>query len=358
MAMWAGAQYEPLQQSSLSRKLKLERGFSYLVMNAPGGYLDEYATPDGPTDFVVLFASNRAQLGEHAAAALKALKPGGSLWIAYPNEALGRSDLTSKHGGGVLTRAGFVPTTRIHLDESWDALRFQPAAEVPQAAIPAADMLPVGRRATPLFRMVRFVARGLFHLLFRFDVTGRERIPNTAFVVIANHLGWMDAISLLLLFPPEPRIHFLADPTSMMRNRPLWALVRATGGIVPVDRRKHGDRLLFHQVERCLEEGGAIALFPEADFGPREGELLPFKKGFGYFAVEARVPVLPVGLSGMKELWVGKRLVIRIGEPISSAGQTVDEMVEAGEKAVAALVPAYVEPAGPKPLRRWLTGLF
>jgi hypothetical protein len=39
-------------------------------------------------------------------------------------------------------------------------------------------------------------------------------------------------------------------------------------------------------------------------------------------------------------------------------GNDVDELVELGEKAVAALVPAYVEPAGRKPLRRWLTGLF
>lgn len=354
----AGAQYDPLQQSPLSRKLNLEPGSRYVVINAPAGYLDEHATPADPADCVVLFASNRAELEEGAPAAFKALKSGGSLWIAYPNEALGRSDLNRNHGGGVLTRAGFVPTTKVNLDESWDALRFQPAAEVPQATIPAADMLPVGRRATPLFRVVRIVARGLFHLLFRFDVSGRERIPDSAFVVIANHLGWMDAISLLLLFPAEPRIHFLADPTSMMRNRPLWMLVRATGGIVPVDRAKHGDRLLFRQVQRCLAEGGAVALFPEGDFGPREGDLLPFKKGFAHFVVDAQVPVVPVGLSGMKEVWLGKRLLVRIGEPIPSSGQTVEQLLEAGEKAVAALVPEYVEPAGPKPLRRWLTGLF
>ena len=181
---------------------------------------------------------------------------------------------------------------------------------------------------------------------------------SSAFIVVANHLGWMDAISLLLLFPAEPRVHFLADPTSMMRNRPLWALVRATGGIVPVDRAKHGDRRLFGHVERCLAQGGAIALFPEGDFGPREGQLLPFKKGFAHFAVDANVQVVPVGLSGMRDLWLGKRLVVRIGEPIPAAGQTVEQVLEAGEKAVAALVPDYVEPAGPKPLRRWLTGLF
>jgi 1-acyl-sn-glycerol-3-phosphate acyltransferase len=352
----SGAQYEPVQQSVLSRKLKVEPGARCRILNPPAGYLDDGV--DEPADLVLLFASNRAQLEDQAAGALKALKPGGSLWIAYPNEALGRSDLNRNHGGSVLGESGFVPTTSVTLDDNWDALRFQPAAEVPQAAIPAADMLPVGRHATPVFRIVRFVARAVFHLLFRFDVTGRERIPNSAFVVIANHLGWMDAISLLLLFPPEPRIHFLADPTSMMRNRPLWMLVRATGGIVPVNRARHGDPRLFRHVDRCLKAGGAVALFPEGDFGPREGELLPFKKGFAHFAVENGVPVVPVGLAGMRELWLGKRLLVRIGEPIPTAMKTVDEVLDSGEKAVSALLPTYLEPAGAKPLRRWLTGLF
>jgi 1-acyl-sn-glycerol-3-phosphate acyltransferase len=226
------------------------------------------------------------------------------------------------------------------------------------AAIPAADMLPVGRHASLAFRIVRLVARAIFHVMFRFDVTGRENCPDSACVVIGNHLGWMDATSLLLLFPPEPRIHFLADPTSMMRNRPLWLLVRAVGGIVPVDRAQHGNALLFRYVGRCLEKGGVVALFPEGDFGPREGKLLPFKKGFAHFAVDAGVPVRPVGLAGMKELWLGKRLVVRIGAPIPTAGKTVDEVHRLGEEAVAGLVPAYEQRAGRRPLRRWLTGLF
>jgi 1-acyl-sn-glycerol-3-phosphate acyltransferase len=258
----------------------------------------------------------------------------------------------------VFNSARLTATTEITLDGSWDALRFQPVGEVKGSAIPAADMLPVGRHATLVFRAVRLVARAVFHLLFRFEVTGSEHILDSASVVIANHLGWMDAVSLLLIFPAEPRIHFLADPTSMMKNRALWLLVRAAGGIVPVDRAQRGNALLFRHVGRCLEQGGVVALFPEGDFGPREGELLPFKRGFAHFAIDAGVPVLPVGLAGMRDLWLGKRLVVRIGVPIPTSGKTVDEVHQLGEDAVTALVPVYREPSGRKPLRRWLTGLF
>lgn len=309
-------------------------------------------------DVVQLFVQDRAQLERDAAAARQALKPGGILWASYPSAPDQQADLSRNHGWGVLNRAGLTATTHIGLDSSWDAVRFQPSAEVKGSAIPAADMLPVGRRASTAFRAIRLIAQPVFHLLFRFDVKGGENYPDTACVVICNHLGWMDAMSLLLLLPAEPRIHLLADPTSMMKNRPLWALVRAVGGIVPLDRAQRGNTLLFRHVRRCLEKGGVVALFPEGDFGPREGELLPFKKGFAHFAVDAGVPVLPVGLAGMKELWLGKRLSVRIGTPIPGTGKTVDEVHRLGELAVAGLVPPYAESKGRKPLRRWLTGLF
>jgi 1-acyl-sn-glycerol-3-phosphate acyltransferase len=219
-------------------------------------------------------------------------------------------------------------------------------------------MLPVGRRAQPLFRVARAIANPLFHVLFRFEVSGLENIPDTAYVLIGNHLGWMDAMSLMLLLPAEPRIHFLADPTSMMRNKPLWLLVRRAGGIVPVDRAERDHSVLFAQVRRCLDRGGVVALFPEGDVGPAEGQLLPFKRGFARFALDAHAPVVPVGLSGMRELWLGKRLRVIVGKPIATEGRTLDEVVEAGRDAVAALLPEYHDAGGRKPLRRWLTGLF
>jgi 1-acyl-sn-glycerol-3-phosphate acyltransferase len=359
-----------VRPSELSRKLKIGPGDRCLVFNPPEGYLERLQPlPEGASagpgngaeaaDVLQLFVADRAALEREFSTRYGALKPGGRLWVTYPNAGSGvTTDLSRNHGWGVLHSAGLTATDELSLDVSWQALRFQPSSEVEGSSIPGADMLPVGRAASLVFRAVRVIARGAFHLLFSFDVRGRSNIPDSSYVLIANHLGWMDAISLLLLFPAEPRIHYLADPTSMMRNRPLWALVRSVGGIVPVDRRQRANTLLFRHVERCLEKGGVVAVFPEGDFGPSEGKLLPFKKGFAHFAVAARVPVLPVALAGMKEIWAGKRLFVRIGQAIPTAGKTVDEVHRQGQDAVTALLPGYQEPSGRKPLRRWLTGLF
>lgn len=362
-----------MRSSRLARVLRVEPGQTVLVLNSPEGHLErlsplpEGATAgevrDGVADQVQLFAESRAQLEGKLPVALAALTPGGVLWVAYPSpKSNRRSDLSRDHGWGALQVAGLSDVAHATLDGDWDAQQFRRADELAVGGrpkpVPPADMLPVGREASLSFRLVRTFAALLFGLVFRFQVTGREHVPSRAFVAIANHLGWMDAVSLLLHLPLEPRVHFLADPGSMIRNRPLWALVRLTGGIVPVDRTKRGDQALFRHVQRCLERGGAIALFPEGDFGPGEGSILPFKRGFAAFAVNSGAPVLPIALVGMKEIWLGKRLAIHIGEPIPSAGRTVEEVLAAGEEAMRRLIPVYLEPSGAKPLRRWLTGLF
>ena len=229
----------------------------------------------------------------------------------------------------------------------------------PTRAIPAADALPVQREATLGFRVARLTIGPLFRLLFRLRVTGMELAPTAGpYVLIANHLNWADPFTLLLAFPSEPRLHFLADPENLVKNRFHWWVIRQVGGYVPVDMRRHGDRLLFAQVRRALDAGAAVAIFPEAAYGPREGELLPFRKGFAHFAVEAGVPVLPVALSGTKDLWLGKRIELRVGAPIPAEGLSVDALADLSRQRLQELLPAYVEPPGWKPLRRRLTRLL
>jgi 1-acyl-sn-glycerol-3-phosphate acyltransferase len=362
-------------ESALAHRLLIQTGQRVLILNAPPGYIAGLQPlPDGavvselagePHDVVQLFAADRSQLERDASAALGALKSGGVLWMSYPKPAGGPgSDLTRDHGWGVLHGAGLVAVTQLSVADSWNALRWLPRAEAAAAGlaaakIPSADQLPIGRRATLTYRIVRLVAVPALRIAFRFEIHGREKIPRTGtYIVIANHLGWLDALTLAMVFPIEPRIHFLADPTGMMRRRLEWALIRATGGIIPVDRAQRHLEALFQQVNRCLDLGGAVALFPEGDFGPREGEVLPFKKGFAHFAVGASAVVVPVGLSGPKDVWLGKRIGVFVGEPIDPKGKSVDELHRLGREAVEALLPPYREPAGPKPLRRWLTGLF
>jgi 1-acyl-sn-glycerol-3-phosphate acyltransferase len=226
-------------------------------------------------------------------------------------------------------------------------------------SLPPADLLPVGPRANLPYRAIRLIAAPLLRLCFRFQVEGGENIPGSGnYIVIGNHLNWLDEFAVLLLFPVEPRLHFLADPTLLVTRKVQWWIIRTTGGYVPVVRERHGDQALFHHVDRCLEVGGAVAIFPEGNYGPREGELLPFKKGFAHFAIRAKVPVVPVALSGTKDLWFRKRIRIVIGKVLQPAGQDPASLTEAAYQRITELMPPYSEPSGRKLLRRQLTHLF
>lgn len=227
------------------------------------------------------------------------------------------------------------------------------------ASLPPADLLPVQPQPTTSYRIARFILVPIFRAVFSFRVEGRENVPRRgAYVAIANHLNWLDPFALLYALPLVPRVHFLGNPTGLVTHRLQWRVVRSVGGYIAVDQARHGDEKLYHYVDLCLQRGGAVGLFPEGHYGKQEGALEPFHKGFAHFAVENRVPVVPVALSGTQDLWLRKPVRVIIGQPIDIAGRTVDEMLSEAETRLAELLPAYREPSGPRLLRRRLTNLL
>jgi 1-acyl-sn-glycerol-3-phosphate acyltransferase len=230
---------------------------------------------------------------------------------------------------------------------------------LPDTHFPAADLLPVQRKATFTYRLMRIALLPVFHVLFVFQVRGRKNTPTgSAFVLIANHLNWLDSFAITASFPPEPRMHFLGDPTGLQTRRLQWAFIRRIGGYIPVNNHEGGGARLYHHVNTCLQRGGVVVLFPEGRYGSAEGSVGELKKGFAHFAFENRVPILPVGLSGTKDLWLRKKILVLIGEPIFPEGKSVDEMVLEGRAGLAALLPDYRDPRGPRFLRHWLTNLL
>lgn len=234
-----------------------------------------------------------------------------------------------------------------------------PATRITVGGVPPADLLPVGRKATPGYRIARRVIGPIVRFLFNIRVHGLERVPAGPYVLIANHLNWVDSFAILLSLPDEPRIHFLGDPRELV-NRPFqWWVVRHVGGYVCVDRSRHGDLQLFEHVQRCLEKGGVVALYPEGCYGDREGDLVALHKGFAHFALRAHVPVLPVALSGCKELWWRKRIDVVVGDVIDPEGMGVDELLERGESGLRAVLPERPRRfLGPRLFRRRLTNLL
>jgi hypothetical protein len=132
--------------SALAKKLRLAPDHHVAVLNAPDGYLEQLkpAPADLFTalkesllyDVVQLFVNDAEELRTLGAAAIKAVKPGGLLWIAYPKGGVGKgvTDLpatpwwTKRDVLGEFTgETGFKPVAFVKIDETWTALRFKKA---------------------------------------------------------------------------------------------------------------------------------------------------------------------------------------------------------------------------------------
>ena len=132
--------------SALARKLRLAPDHHVAVINEPPGYLaqlapgpaDSYTALEKSTlyDVVQLFVNNVDELRTLGPPAIKAVKLGGLLWIAYPKDGATRgvTDLpatpwwTKRAVLGELTGdGGYKPVAFVKIDDNRTALRFKKA---------------------------------------------------------------------------------------------------------------------------------------------------------------------------------------------------------------------------------------
>ncbi|MBJ6117769.1 YdeI/OmpD-associated family protein [Pontibacter sp. BT310] len=127
---------------SVSQKLQLKAPYSLLLLNAPDHLKGEFEQEGGKItavttintenqfDVVQLFVTTKAELDTLGPQAVRALKPGGMLWIAYPKKSSGiKSDLTRDHGWATIKGLGYEGVRQIAIDETWSSLRFKHVAE-------------------------------------------------------------------------------------------------------------------------------------------------------------------------------------------------------------------------------------
>ena len=145
-------------------------------------------------------------------------------------------------------------------------------------------------------------------LLFGIKVYGRENVPTEGgYLVACNHISNWDPTTVGVSFPRQLR--FMAKK-ELFEHQPLAGIIRMCGAF-PVDRSV-GDMAALRAAINILSEGNCMVMFPE---GTRNGgRLLKAKPGVAMIALHAKVPVIPMFISGKYHPF-GK-LRVRIGKPI------------------------------------------
>ena len=142
-------------------------------------------------------------------------------------------------------------------------------------------------------RVLRFFGLPLVRLIYRVTAVGTERLPRGGFLLLPNHITWVDAL-ILLVACPRP-IRFIIDQ-EYYRNRFLHPILR-TVGCIPITARRAKDAMRL--ASEKIRDGEIVCLFPEGQL-TRSGTLLRLRRGYEIIARQADGPVVPVWLD---QLW-------------------------------------------------------
>ncbi len=166
--------------------------------------------------------------------------------------------------------------------------------------------------------ILRAVFRGLFHILGRVKIMGREHVPfGKPYVVAINHISLFDPPFAAAFWPEALEIIGASDVFAKPGQGQLLKLY----GVTPVHRGEY-DRAPLEWAARVLTSGHPLLIAPE---GGRSHvtAMRRARPGIGYIVDAARVPVVPAALIGTTDdFWQRARrgerpnLEMRIGRPI------------------------------------------
>jgi len=137
--------------------------------------------------------------------------------------------------------------------------------------------------------------------LFIRKVEGIGNIPKgTGFIVAANHCSYLDHYLISSIIVPylNKKVHYLAKKEHFdSLHQRLW---HKWVGAIPIDRQSGGKDALI-KAASYLKDGKIIGIYPE---GTRslDGKIKKGKTGIARLALEAKVPVVPIGIIGSYEI--------------------------------------------------------
>lgn len=172
-----------------------------------------------------------------------------------------------------------------------------------------------GRPGNLLYRFLWALGVGACSCLFRLRVAGLHFVPRRGGVILAsNHASYTDPVFIGVAACRE--LSYVTKREAFPVPILGW-LIRKLNAL-PIDRSR-GDRGALRGIEGCLKDGGAMFLSPEGTRN-KTSRLRSPKDGVGMLAYRARVPVVPVYISGTVNIWTSliglNRVTVRFGEPI------------------------------------------
>jgi long-chain acyl-CoA synthetase len=140
----------------------------------------------------------------------------------------------------------------------------------------------------------------LVHAVLGLRTVGRERLPAAPWVLVANHVSFLDppVLSAALGRRRLERARW-GGWTGVAFANPLMRALSRLWRVLPIERRR-GAGASLALAATALRRGECLVWFPEGERS-RTGALLPFRPGIGLLLARFPRPVVPVHIRGTFE---------------------------------------------------------
>lgn len=165
------------------------------------------------------------------------------------------------------------------------------------------------------YRTCWWVALGLIRLLLRMRVEGASCVPASKGMILAsNHVSYVD--------PPIVGVAARRELFYVTKREvfpvPVVGWLISQLNAIPIDRSR-GDRAALQTYEGKLLQGKAVFIAPEGTRNKGRRFLRP-KAGAGMLVYRTGVPVVPVFVSGTRNIWATllgwASVKVRFGAPV------------------------------------------
>jgi len=150
-----------------------------------------------------------------------------------------------------------------------------------------------------IYAIIKYWAKGWLWIIGMPIKTGGVKPPPGRYVIVANHISYMDTIAIFAAIP----FYFRALGKKEISRIPvLGFLYRQI--VIMVDRDSPKSRTLSMRLMwRVLAHESCITIFPEGTFNETGEPLKEFYNGAFRLAISSQTPILPLIFADMEQRW-------------------------------------------------------
>ena len=143
------------------------------------------------------------------------------------------------------------------------------------------------------------------------EIEGIEHLNGKGpYIFMSNHQGYYDIFALLGHLPYQFKWLVKKELFSI----PFFGWTMAAAGYISIDRGGTRDTVeAMNEAAQKIHDGMSVVIFPEGSRSP-DGSIQSFKKGGFTLAIKSKVPIVPISISGSRDIMPKDRLTPTAGE--------------------------------------------